>query len=280
VSTDYTISGIWDNVTYWNTTSFSGVNGTSSDVLRAIADKCGFTFDGDVTNDSQLWLPKNQSNSSFARTVASHGFLDSKSCMVLGLDLDNTLIYKNVNKVSEGKYKLLAYQDAKDSITVADFKVDFKSGFNNLLSGYHNMRYAQSTTQEQTQEVLDTLAFASNSRNPDYNRKVKERIARGQVRFGPIDVGNVHRNYEKASYQNARYKALFSTNIELLIPMSTPIKLLDTVNFSSQKENGSKDTVSSGVYTISGKAIYIQGATYAEKLVGCRHGTNEPQIEN
>lgn len=274
----YIISGYWDNPLYWATTTFKGIQGNSSDVIAQIGSACGIKTEVDVTNDNQLWLPQNQSYSAFAKSTASCGYINDDSCMALGIDLDGTLIYKDVNKDPNGVFNVVAYQRVEGSLSAVDFNTNFASGFNNSTVGYQNARYTQSLMND-LQTLTDKLQFNSDSRNPDLNRKLKDKVNRGQVRFGPIDVGNVHLNYEKAQYQNARYKALFSTHLEFLTPYSNNLRLMDGVNFSAQKLNGDQDTVTSGVYLITGKAIYIEGATYSEKIVCARHGTNETQVE-
>lgn len=271
----YRIFGYWDAPAYWATSTAAAINGTSNDVLSQIASKCGLKYDGTSTNDSQLWLPQNKIYRTWARSIAKAGYIDDTSCMVRAFDLDGTLRYKNVNNLPEPTKSVVAYQYAKDAYTAVDFSESTESGFNNMLTGYQNMRYMQSSIEEQTQEQIQNLTFKADVKSPLYNTDLKSQIARGAVRFGPIDCGNVHSKYERATYQNVRYSNLFNLGLDLLITMPTDIQVLEKLNFSLQKEDTSIDTATSGIYVVTSHAIYIEAATYAERVGITRHGTNE-----
>lgn len=274
----YTIYGYWDAPKYWLATSSEPIKGTSSDVLKEIASNCDLKFDGDATNDSQLWLPKNRPFRSWAKDIALNGWVDDDSCMVLGVDLDSTLRYKNVNNLPEPTKTVVAYQLSKDKYTAMEVEVNAASGFNNNTTGYQNMRYAQSTMADELHTQLKDLSFTPDSKSPLYNKELKDQIPRGAVRFGPIDVGNVHDNYEKASYQNTRYRNLFNMGLDLLIQQPTEFQLGERMIFSVQNEDTGQDASNSGNYTVSGHAIYVQGSTYAEKVSITRHGSNEKYV--
>lgn len=274
----YTIHGYYDSPLYWAATTYEGIKGSSNEVLQQIAAKCGLKYNGIATNDNQIWLPQNKSYSSFAKEIASRGYISDASCMAIGVDLLGTLNYRNINEPLVPKFQLIAYQYKEDAITVVDLASVSNSGLNNNLMGYNNLRYAQSLEGD-LHTAIDKLSFTKNTTNPDLNTKVKQVIGRGSVRFGPINAGNVHSNYEKASYQNARYKNMFSQNLEALVSQPTDISLFVGINLATQTEDSGRDVVNNGLYLVSGKALYVQGSTYAEKLLLSRHGTNEKQVE-
>lgn len=272
------IYAYWDSVAYWNTTTCAGIQGTSHDVVNAIANKCNLGVDAVSTNDSMLWLPKNSAYRYFAKAVADKGYINDNSCMVLGVDLDGTLRYKDVNNLPKPTQTIAAYQMSKENISATDYHISTDAGFNNATTGYNNTRYVQSATSATTQEPISSLAFTPDSQSPQYNTTVKTEAGRGPVRYGPIDHGNVHPNYEKASYQNTRYKNLFAMCNEVLVNHPTSVQLIEQVTFVAQKEDGTPDAVNSGVYTVSGRSIYVQGSNYAEKFQMVRHGTNEKYV--
>jgi hypothetical protein len=140
------------------------------------------------------------------------------------------------------------------------------------------MRITQSVTAEEILTVTKDLSFKPDVKTPHYNNELKQTFDRGAVRFGPIDCGNAHLNYEVASYQNLRYRNLFSLGLETQMVDTTDVQLCERVALSLQTESTSQDTPNSGVYTVTGRAIYVQGANYAEKLGLCRHGTNETVV--
>jgi len=270
----YNIYGYWDSPLYWNTSTSQPIRGTSDEALAQIAAIAGLQYDGTTTGDSQLWLPKNRQYRMWAKDIAAAGYLNDTSCMALGLDVDGTLRYKNVNALPAPTKSILAYQFSKDSFTAVDYRISAASGFNNAVTGYQNMRFVQSSVGDDIQSPLTDLAFKPDVSSPLYNQTLKAQLGRGPVRFGPIDVGNVHEQYEKALYQNLRYQNLFNLGLDALVLMPTQIKLLEQITFSVQKEDASIDMVNSGVYTVVAHALYIQSATYGELIGLTRHGNN------
>jgi hypothetical protein len=270
----YTIFGYWKAPLYWNSSTSTPIKGTSDDALSQIADACGLDYDGTDTGDSQLWLPQNKLYRAWAKAIAGAGYVDDTSCMALAVDLDNTLVYKNLNDLDAPTKSIVAYQYSKQSYTAVDFKSKTVSGFNNAVTGYNNMRYVQSTVGDDTQTSIENLTFTPDVTSPLYNQDLKDQMARGAVRFGPIDVGNVHEQYEKALYQNLRYMNLFNFGLDALLQMPTEIGMFEQIDFSVQKEDTSVDKINSGTYTVAARALYIQGATYNELIGLVRHGTN------
>lgn len=271
----WSIYGYWDAPLYWAASSVRAVEGTSNVVLQEIASTCSLKYDGTTTNDSQIWVPRNRSYSTWAKDIVDHAWVSDTSCMAIGVDLDGTLRVKNVNNLPEPSKRILGYTYAKDALTASDIQVSASSGLNNALTGYHNMRVGQSITADETQQAIKDLSFTPNVKAPLYNQELKDQLGRGSVRFSPIDAGNVHLNYEKAQYQNLRYRNMFSLGLEALMVDCIDVQLGERITVGLQTEETSQDTPNSGVYTITGHAIYTQGANYSEKLGMARHGTNE-----
>jgi hypothetical protein len=271
----WTIYGYWDAPLYWAGTSVKALEGTASNVLQEIASTCGLKYDGPTTNDSQIWVPRNRTYRAWAKDIVAHTWVSDTSCMIFGVDLDGTMRLRNINDLPEPQVKIVAYTFAEDALTASDVSLNASSGLNNALSGYNSMRVSQSVTADETQIFLEDLSFTPDVKNPHYNQQLKTELERGAVRFGPIDCGNVHENYEKADYQNLRYRNLFSYGIDAMMIDVNDILLGDRVNLAIQTETTKQDVPNSGVYTVSGHAIYVQGAQYQEKLGMCRHGTNE-----
>jgi hypothetical protein len=159
--------------------------------------------------------------------------------------------------------------------TVADYKATTKSGLNNNLTGYNNARYTQSQTGVLS-TANDQLTFTPDTTSPAFNTTVKTQAARGYQSYGPIDVGNVHSKYERAAYQNMRYANLLSMDVDFLVYTPTPLTLFDKFTFSLETENHKQDPAYSGVYTVSGYAMFVQGTTYAQKISACRSGVDVP----
>lgn len=271
----WTIYGYWDAPLFWTGSSVRAIEGTTNNVLQEIASTCGLKYDGTSTNDSQIWVPRNRSYRAWAKDLVDHAWVNETSCMILCVDLDGTMRFKDLNALPPAKKKIQGYGYAEDALTAVDVQITAASGLNNALSGYQNMRVAQSSIADETAQIIKDLRFTPDVKSPLYNQNLKDQLQRGAVRFGPIDAGNVHDNYEKASYQNLRYRNMFSFGLDALMVDSTEIKLAERVALSLQTESTSQDAPNSGSYTVTGHAIYTQGANYSEKIGLARTGTNE-----
>jgi len=269
----YEVDGYWAAPIYWAGTSAAGIQGTSGEVLTQIAAKCGLKYNGVTTSDSQLWMQRNRNYAEFSKSVAQHGFITEQSYTVSGVDLTGTLIYVDANNLPAPTIQLVAYQIQQGMYTVSDYKATTRSGLNNNLTGYNNVRFTQSQTGTAMSTPNSDIQFTPNTTAPLFNTTVKTQAARGGQTYGPIDVGNVHSNYERAKYQNMRYANLYSMTAEFITLMPTPLTLFNQFTFSLETENQKLDPAYSGNYITSAKAIYVQGTSYCEKVVGARTGT-------
>lgn len=273
---DYTIDGYWDAPRFWNGTAVNGIQGTSDEALASIAKDCGLKYDGTSTADSMLWMPANKKMHEFVSHISNSAYADPTSLMKWGVDLDGTLRYRNVNNLPDKNKpkQLVAYQKVKGAYTVVDYQPSSKSGFTNASTGYMNTRYLQSAIGDQFSVIEDSIVVTSDSRAPDYNTKVRDLTTRGKVSHSPINFGNTHPQYSRARYQNNRYSALYSMNLEFLINEDTNLQLFDTINFTTETEQQKEDRLYSGIYIVTGRVLYAKGATYAEKIYGTRMGLN------
>lgn len=270
----YSFDGYWDSVKFWTGTSVASIRGTSNDVLQGIASTCGLTYSGVTTNDAQLWIQRNRSYGEFVNAIQSRGYIDDTSYMVAAVDLTGTLLYRNVNNLPDPTQTVIAHNLSTTAFTAMDFRPVAKSGLGNKLTGYWNTRHTQSMVGATLSTPNDQLSFTPDVRSPLFNTATKTQAARGYQTYGAIDVGNVHDNYERAVYQNQRFANLYSLEVEFLISTPTNFTLFDKFTFAIDAENQKQDLAYGGVYTIAGFALLVQGATYAEKLLGVRQGTN------
>ncbi len=269
----WTIFGYWDAPKFWNATTAETFQGTSSELLAHVASVCSMKYDGPTTSDAQLWLPQNMRYRAWAKDAAAHGYINDQSCMGLGVGLDGVMYYRDVNNLPPPTRTVKSFTPDAEAYTAIETTLASGSGFNNALTGYQNMRIAQSLVVDA--ETYSELNFKSGVKSPQFNIPLRDTLGRGAVRFGPIDCGNVHPNYEKAQYQNQRYSNLYMLEQEILLMAPTELQLLECFNYSTQKENTDPDVVNSGIYIVTSHSLYIQGANYAEKIGVVRHGTND-----
>lgn len=273
VGTMYVIDGYWDSRQYWLKTTMTGLRGTSNHVLGMIAEECGLAYDGVQTSDEQLWIPQNRTYGLFAKHIVNRGYKSESSLMVAGVDLSGTLIYRDFNEKPESPVNVVLGEYTGQGKTVVDYKPQNNSGFNNLLTGYNNIRISQSMVADN--QTINSLAMTSDSRSPFFSMENKDVAARGSVLYSGIDFGNTHQEYERAFYQNQRYKNLLNAAIDLMAIMPTDLGLLEAFNFVDRYEDsGEVNNSWAGVYRLTSKAIRVEGATYTEMFEGYRHGTN------
>ncbi|QBX06672.1 hypothetical protein H1O16_gp259 [Burkholderia phage BcepSaruman] len=268
----YRLDGYLDVPKYWLGTSVVGIRGTSNEVLNQIATSCGMKYEGVSTADSQLWLPRNRTYAEFARHVADAGYATDSSYMEMAVTSYGAIRYLDVNALPQTTTKVTLGQFVQGSLTAADYKPHARSGMNNKMTGYQNTKHSQSLSGDVLNSAASTLVFNPDSSAPLFNAKVREDAARGYQTFGGIDVGNTHANYDKALYQNLRYSNLFSLDVEFLMASPTTFEPMDTFSFIVDQETNLVDRAYAGTYTVVARAIFITGATYAEKILGTRSG--------
>lgn len=272
----YTIHAYYDSVQYWLGRLSRSIHATSSNAIAQIARQCGLEFIGDETNDKQLWLPANRTNAAFVKYISKSGWSNPRSYMVCGLNLQGQLLYKDLSRNRPIKARFHRGEFRRGLVPVTQHEPATNSGLNNITEGYRSRRYPQGAAVRENR-AIDELQFTPDSTRPLLNQKVRSEITSAH-RFGKICFGNNHPNREHAIYQNQRYASLYSYGDSLLTPMPTNVTLFDNINFTSVVQaNAEEDTGNSGRLIITAKAIYIAGASYYEKHVGVRHGTNQEQ---
>jgi len=276
----YDIDAYLDSVSYWLATTSKAVSGSSNTVLSQIAQNCGISYYvGTTTADTQTWFPKNKRWREFARSLALHGYVDDQSCMVLGFDLDNKLIYKNlISKPTQKQAAVfITAKHAEGSFIATDYKIKNQSGFLNSVGGGYAGEIQVTSVMSTTQTSINTTQGTRTTSKFMINSEVYNEVKlQGRVSFRPIDGGNVHQNYEKAAYQNVRVSSLFSFGLELITTDVTGLNLLDYVGFVASVPEGKPVQAYSGNYFITSRTIYIQGLNYFEKLELCNQGLNGP----
>lgn len=261
----YDVDGFLDCPRFKDGTASLPINATSSGALSEVAGLCGLEYDGDATNDQQLWYPRNLSFSKFVNYIANHGYATDQSHMATAVTLDGTLRYKDVRAIKTFApvtygYSTSGVLQAMECTPITD------SGMSNSLVGYRHSRVVQSVFKS---GAFDELAVNPKSKDMMVNSQVRDAMKRGTISFSPISWGNEHEQYERARYQNSRFDALRNVGVTLLFPKPTNFKVLDGLQLTTNQHTHS---AYDGEYVVSHKVIYVQGNTYAEKIIAYREG--------
>lgn len=271
----YEVDAYYDAITWWLASSADMTRGTSADVIESIATKCNFpNFFKTNTADYQVWIQRNMRYHEYASFIASHGYLNDNSCMQLAFDLSGNLIYKDVTdkrSVSE-VFSTAKYQEG--SLIATDFKVKNRSGLLNALSGYADEMLAPSVITGGSPDIFKTVPITKLTNKLMVNADIYNNVEKGRVLYAPVDCGNVHANYIKAKYQNARIASTYAFGLELITPQISKVSLLDFIQFVSQQPGEKSDNAFSGTYLVTSRVVYIQGINYYEKIEAVRHGLN------
>ena len=265
----YRIEGYWAAPRYMTTTTWAPILQSSSNALRKIATDCGLLWGANaVTADTMNWIPGNRTYVAFAREIARHGYMDTRSHLVLGVDSRGTMVYRNVNQ-NPKPVANVAFTKAGQSnfVQCIDFTPLVNSGTSNYLGGYRHKRYVQSVAASKT---IEGLNFESDSRVPLINSGVRDATARNFVSYGPIDFGNLHPDYDAARYQNTRFNLLNSLRAEFLFGFQTSFEMCDNFNYTNVSDL--RNTQYDGEYTVLSKIIFVAGTDYHEKITAVKNG--------
>lgn len=272
----FTIECVWDAPRYWLGTSNAGMKASGSQVLQALASQSGLGWwsKNDNTSDTMLWLQGNKTGAEFAKHIARCGYISDTSHMGLAIDSVGQMRYVDINRIPKPKVTVgyTPSPDASQFQMITDFTPKTMSGVNNALGGYMHSRHVQVVSGDgATVDSLENeLDFTPDSKYPLLSPEVREKMERGGISFGPLDFGNVHKNYERGRYQNARYNLLNSLTGEFLFPFQTSWEPFD--NFSLALPADADSSQYNGEYTAHTKIILIQGSSYNEQIIAVKNG--------
>jgi hypothetical protein len=275
-----------DHPEYWTSRTTKPFEGSSSDLLKHIANLCGLAAAVDATSDAQVWLPMNRRYCEFAQAGALAGYVNATSCMQYGLRLDRLLTYKNVDAIDYGAGNVSMFQtglygDPQYRIwPCLGYKPSSTSGYANNTQGYAHTQVSSSvvSASQVYKEVTKTRANDNMYVNSTLSSTLKNK---GKATISPVDAGNTHLNYQRALYQNARSAALNSGKLELVTNQVTGIDLLDPVitqlvglnSTNTSDVNSEKDV--DGSYYVGAKTVYVDmRAVYYERFTLLRDGHN------
>lgn len=279
----YSITAYWDSYQWFMATAASGQAGTSAEAIKAIATACGLTVDADPTADSQMWLPGLKRNCIFAQDIASKGFASDNSLMLLGQTMSGVVRYKDASKIKTTN-QMPVFMHTKPpagstqpTYQVADHQFVDMSGFNNARGGYSSQMIEQNILSTAEQVVHNKVNVRRISQLLNVNKDIHQSIQQGRIKIAPINVGNVHDNYQKAHYQNERAKQMYSVGVEVLTTdMTLNLDLFDPFQYvpllPSTGDKPPTDERNKAVYIVTAKAIKVTNGNYLEKIQGLSTG--------
>ncbi len=272
----YTMSLILDSLSWWGNTTLPSIKGPSSLAMLQLAAASGLGYEGDDTNDSQVWLPYGEAACKFARRISKTGYRGPTSCMLMGVGLDKKLRYRDLAaRDFKGKLPLLSY-GVEAGMVCTSWRMQSLSGVQNLLGGY-NATLDQYSPEKASQTSESIVSARKISPILNVNKSLKTSVGAGRTQVLPLNSGNKHANAVKAQSQNERISALLSQSVAAVTPFKTGLSLFDPVYFQNMNLNDKgafeEDKMSSGPYLVAGRAVYLtKDLQYCERLQLIRDG--------
>lgn len=259
-----------------------GIYGTSSQALTNIASKVGLAADVKYTSDEMVWLNGTRNYGEFIKYITSYGYIDDTSCMMSCIDLNRKLLYKDINSL---KYDY-TFTEAPVEDMISSKKVQFNeiefannSAINNYTYGYQNILTDYSLSGDINS--FNKISFNKDSTALNINSKIFNDTGNIRNSFMATNLGNVHKNWARAYYQNLRYRSLYSIQAKVYCYKKTPLNVLDGVNLSLIDPITTQvDTVKSSKWLITSKSIGISNKQYIEKYGIATTGLNMDLFNN
>jgi len=286
-NTRYELDGYLDVPKYWHDSTKEHVEGIASDVLQKIADDCGMEYEGESTNDFQVWWPGNRRYFEWAQFVSQRAFSSDESCLQLAVDFDKSMKLKDVNDLSTVDHYMTFMEPRDGHVLLTDVSPFSSSGSNNHLSGYGSSTVYQKLMENTSDfNVFDkelSVNPTSGERSFLRNTVIQGEVASGPVRFNPLDFGNTHDKYHRATYQNRRFEELFNLGLRVVTPEKTNIKLFENAELTINYPEGNMHRFSrhlSGVYKVVTKTLFVNGSNYYEAFTLVRRAYGDSTSEN
>lgn len=257
---------------YWFTSSCVSYNGSTAQVIKQIANTCGFGVDCDSTQDTQLWMQGNMTYAEFVKYLTQRGFAGKGSYMMSGLTLSQSLVYKNVNNLPDSGYKVATFTESDGFFLATDFSVSSNSGLNNGGGGgYASLMRKQTTNANDI--TYKTLDVKKKESNVNIDTDVVSEVQRSKVIFSYFNPEQSVNLWEGV-YQNDRYSRLYTINCNMIINSPTPLTLLTPYSLTAYNGEGVIDMKNSGTYIVDTRCMIIRGNKYGERISACRMGVN------
>lgn len=281
----YEIDGYLCKPKFWLGTQEFPYTGSSSEIIKQIANVCSLTFDGDNSSDNRSYCCLSRRYRDAVKDIAETAWGGNNCCYKVGVTLNGVLKFKNVMALNKADAILdsnsLPHNKKTDDgeipvYPVTDFRVTSNGGLYNASGVYSASVQAQSVAQPV--EQVDKMTVNTGCRNPNVNTSVSKSMGKGMNIFSPIcttETGNLN---SKAKYYNKRLSNMFSVEGKFICQYPTFLTLFSVVNFVAISPLDNVSVPISGQYIVCSRTIQIQNSNYCEVIIGTRMGTNGKPI--
>lgn len=277
------VLGIYDAPKYTTESARDSYEGTSSAVMKQVAEKCKLDYDGPEdfngrgTVDNQIWLSVSKNRGAFVQqNIAPYAYVDEHSAMYAALTSLGVLKFRNLMDIAATPMADIKYvflhnigegdQDSSKQVYRVDqSKERSDAGLMNSMSNYGSMQIVDGPSG--VTQVEDKVDVKTSAPYLAINDQVAQTVGKAKITYGPIDCGNVHDKYYRAEYQNKRQLALFSERVSVLISEPTEVQLFDPVLYKQANADPSRPVRNSDIYIVVAKTIFVVGGqNYGERI--------------
>lgn len=278
---------IWDAPRlYYETANFS-FKGTSSEAINAAATELGLDTIVDASlGDSMPWISGQSRWSAFLARVASRGwFGEENAASPVCIGLDGVLRYVDLARIAKIPPTHTFYymtppppvgsEDALNAHNAYYLTREDKVAVSTALTGYTATTKYFDRNGSLVSHDKANVTRQSNQMN--MSADIHAAIKIGAQRVRPMLSPNVHPEYERALYQNARYQSTYNSVVNVLLldrtvglSLLTPAAVLSTF----YSAGSSDDALRSVRGLVSARAVGISSMNYIEKVVLATQGSD------
>lgn len=273
------VSCYFDAPDLFKESKFAAYEGVSSMVAQKLAQANGLTYDGDSTEDSQVWLRTGTTGQVFLASLARHAYRNATSVYCATVTRQKVLRYYDLTsrKSQSPKWNFVtaAAGVPPEGQSVAygpsSLIARSRSGFANAWRGYgiYANRYDMLTGKRQAVTV-DQL-----DKSTDFLSVRSDMATASKSIVGPVGCGNTHDRYFAAAVQNAQNLALFCNEVNFTGGALRDVALLDRVTLvvDNDRQTSLRQPIS-GVYFIDKIATEITKSRVTVRYNAVREGFN------
>lgn len=261
--------------------SYGAYSGNSSDVATKISSEVGLSPVVDSSNDNQTWLMTGQSRAKFLRGVCDFAYSNRKSAYICFVNRNRELNFIDISKRRSANPKWIFQVVSSevnvkpdDQITIlcpeTSFSCNFASDILNSAGGY-GIVYRQFDFNSGTDKLSTLDEYVPFTKYLNVNSNIKGT----RFEYMTPDVGNTHKNYAAAKFQNFRNRALYSTSVVVGTSMPRLANLFDRVKLLYyDKPTRSTGSVLDGAYFIERIVQTISESSFVVNYGLIREGIN------
>jgi hypothetical protein len=272
-------NAVFDSPRLFHETANFALKASSSDVVSAVASELGLTADVDSSiSDKMIWHSGIGRWSAFLERVASRGwFGDDSAATNAAIGLDGVLRYYSLARLAKAPVAHTFYHmtplpeagstEAENAHLVYALDRDDSVALTTAQTGYTaTTRYFDRSGAIVTH---DSVNVTRQTNQLNMSAELRDAIDIGTQRIRPSASPNTHENWDRALYQNTRYRSTYNAAINVLLldttqdlTLYTPCALRSTFFATGAQD----DALRAVRGLVKARSVGIWNMNYMEKV--------------